>query len=162
MPNVRSARIDDLQELLKCFTEVWESLTEWLPKSFVDPELEGIRSPEGIENFKQGIESKNGIFLIAEENNEIVGMVKGRENAGVCSLLFLGVRKENRHKGVGRNLLNRFFEEAKRRKAHKIWLFTSPKLQPAIRVYISNGFVPEGMLRKHTHGLDYIIYSKFL
>ena len=82
--------------------------------------------------------------------------------AGVCHVGFLGVKKEYRGKGVGESLLNRFIEEAKKRKAHKIWLFTSPNLLPAIRLYIKKGFVPEGFLRRHNHGLDLIIYSKFL
>ena len=108
------------------------------------------------------MESKDGIFVVAEENGEIVGMALGRESAGVCTLGFLGVKKEYRNKEVGASLLARFVAEAKERKAHKIWLFTSPSLLPAIRLYIKNGFLPEGFLRKHTRGLDMIIYSKFL
>lgn len=80
----------------------------------------------------------------------------------MCSLGFLAVTKECRGRGVGSRLLNRFIKEGRRRKAHKIWLFTSPHLVPAIRLYIKNGFLPEGFLRKHTRGLDMIIYSKFL
>jgi len=160
--NIRFITFNDTENLLKCYIEIWESLRESLPNSFVDPELEKIRKPEGIERFKQGIESEDGISLLAEENNEIIGMALGREYAGVGNLRFIGVRKEYRRGGVGATLLNKFIEEAKERKAHKIWLFTSPSLSPAIKLYINNGFVPEGFLRKHTHGLDLIIYSKFL
>ena len=162
MSEVRFATVNDVEKLLKCYIEIWESLREWLPNSFVDPELESIRKPEGRERFKQGIESKDGICVLAEESNEIVGVALGREYAGLCHLLFIGVKKEYRRKGVGASLLNRFIEEAKERKAHKIWLFTSPSLLPAIKLYIKNGFLPEGFLRKHTRRLDLIIYSKFL
>jgi ribosomal protein S18 acetylase RimI-like enzyme len=159
---IRSASTNDLGELLECYTEIWKSLREWLPESFVDPELERIRTSEALDMLKQGIESKDGILLIAEENNEIVGLARGREAAGVCGLGFLGVKKEHRHKGIGVSLLNKLTEVAKERNAHKIWLLTSPRLLPAVKLYISGGFVPEGMLRKHSHGLDMIIYSKFL
>ena len=162
MFKVRSASIGDLGELLKCYAEIWKSLREWLPESFVDPELERIRTSEALDMLKQGIESKDGILLVAEENNEIVGLARGREAAGVCGLGFLGVKKEHRHKGIGASLLNKLAEVAKERNAHKIWLLTSPRLLPAVRLYVSDGFVPEGMLRKHSHGLDMIIYSKFL
>ena len=162
MTGVRFATVNDVEKLLKCYIEIWESLREWLPNSFVDPELESIRKPEGRERFKQRIESKDGFFLLAEENNEIVGVALGREYAGVCNLGFLGVKKEYRRKGVGTSLLDRFIEEAKERKAHKVWLHTAPSLLPAIKLYINNGFLPEGFLRKHTHGLNLIIYSKFL
>jgi len=159
---IRSASTNDLGELLECYTEIWKSLREWLPESFVDPELERIRTSEALDMLKQGIESKDGILLIAEENNEIVGLARGREAAGVCGLGFLGVKKEHRHKGIGTSLLKKLIELAKERNAHKVWLLTSPRLLPAVKLYISNGFVPEGMLRKHSHGLDMIIYSKFL
>jgi len=160
--NIRFVTFNDVEKLLKCYIEIWESLREWLPNSFVDPELESIREHEGIERFKQGIESKDGISLLAEENNEILGVALGREYAGVGQLGFIGVRREYRRGGVGAALLNKFIEEAKERKAHKIWLFTSPSLLFAIKLYIKRGFVPEGFLRKHTHGLDLIVYSKFL
>lgn len=162
MSEVRSASQSDLEELLKCYAEIWTSLREWLPNSFVDPELKRISTSEITDMFKRGIESKDGILLIAKENNEIVGLASGREAGGVCSLGFLGVKKEYRRKRIGTSILNKLEEVAKERSAHKIWLLTSPKLLPAVKLYINSGFVPEGMLRKHTRGLDMIIYSKFL
>lgn len=162
MVEVRVVAVSNFDELLKCYIEIWENLREWLPNSFVNPELESIRKPENKERFKQRLESKDGIFLLAEENNEIVGVASGREYAGVCHLNFIGVKKEYRRKGVGSSLLNRFIEVAKERKAHKVLLHTSPNLLPAIKLYINSGFLPEGFLRKHTHGLNLIIYSKFL
>ncbi len=162
MTEIRFATVNDLEKQLECFVEIWESLREWLPNSFVDPELESIRKPESLERFKQRLESKDGIFLLAEENNEIVGVAWGLEYAGVCNLNFMGVKKEHRRKGVGANLLNRFVEEGKKRKAHKVSLHTAPSLLHAIKLYIKNGFIPEGFLRRHTRGLDMIVYSKFL
>jgi len=162
MPKIRYATAEDTEKLLKCFIEIWESLREWLPSSFVDPELEILLKPEGKERLRQRMESKDSIFLVAEEDKEIIGLAQGREYAGVCHLGFLGVKKEYRGRGVGESLLNRFIEEARKRKAHKVWLFTSPNLLPAIRLYIKKGFVPEGFLRRHSHCLNLIIYSKFL
>ena len=162
MIEIRFATVNDIERLLECFADIWESLREWMPNSFVDPELESIRKPKYRESLKKQLESKDIIFLLTEENNEILGVASGREYAGVCNLFFVGVKKEYRHRGVGTSLLNRFIEEAKERKAHKVWLYTSPNLVPAIKLYINNGFVPEGFLRKHTRGSSLIIYSKFL
>lgn len=159
---VRLATVSDLKKLLKCYIEIWKSLREWLPNSFVDPELESLRTVEGAERLKQTIESRDGFFLVAQKHSEIVGVATGRTYAGVCNLGFFGVKKKYRHEGLGASLLCRFMKEAKERKAHKIWLYTSPSLLSAVKLYIGNGFVPEGFLRKHTHGLDLIIYSKFL
>jgi GNAT superfamily N-acetyltransferase len=162
MSEIRVATVGDFEELLKCYVEIWESLRKWLPSSFVDRELEGIRETERVERFKRRIESEDAIFLLAEESSEIVGMALGKESAGVGTLGFLGVKAERRRKGIGADLLHRFVEEVKRRKAHKVWLFTSPNLKSAINLYVKNGFIPEGFLRRHTHGLDMIVYSKFL
>jgi ribosomal protein S18 acetylase RimI-like enzyme len=162
MFKVRFAVVEDFENLQDCLIRTWESLREWLPTSFVDPELKRMNDPEEIKKLRERIENENEILLIAEENHRIVGMIMGRETSGVCSLGFLGVTKECRGKGVGSTLLDRFIKEATKRKTHKIWLFTSPYLVPAIRLYVKNGFLPEGFLRKHTRGLDLIIYSKFL
>jgi ribosomal protein S18 acetylase RimI-like enzyme len=162
MHDVRSATVNDYENLLRCYVGIWESLLEWLPDSFVAPELESIRKSEYGKRLNEGLESKDGLYLVAEENNQIVGVAFGREYAGVCTLSFLGVKKAMRNKGVGSSLLGRLVEEAKKRSAHKIWLFTSPNLLPALSLYIKNGFLPEGFLRKHTRGLDMIVYSKFL
>lgn len=162
MLRVRFATADDCENLHECLVGTWESLREWLPDSFVDPELESMREPEAIKKLRERVENKDEILLIAEENHEIVGMALGRETAGVCGLGFLAVTKNCRGKGVGSRLLGRFIEEARGRKAHKVWLFTSPLLVPAIGLYVKNGFLPEGFLRRHTRGLDMIVYSKFL
>ena len=162
MFKVRFAVVEDCENLHNCLIRTFESLREWLPASFVDPELKNMHEPEHIKKLKERIENKDEILLIAVENHQIVGMALGGEAGGVCSLGFLAVTKECRGRGVGSRLLNRFIKEGRKRKAHKIWLFTSPHLMPAIRMYVRNGFLPEGFLRKHTRGLDMIIYSKFL
>ena len=159
---IRLADVKDCENLQGCLIKVWGSLLEWLPASFVDPELKGMQEPAEIKKLEERVEKKNEILLIAEENHQIVGMALGREFGGACSLGFLGVTKECRSKGVGSKLLNRFIQESRKRKAHKIWLHTSPHLVPAIRLYVKNGFLPEGFLRQHTRGQDLIIYSKFL
>lgn len=159
---IRFASASDCENLHNCLITVWESLHEWLPASFVDPELKSMHEPAEIKKLQERAENKDEILLIAEENHKIVGMALGRETSGVCGIGFLGVTKECRGKGVGSRLLGRFIQESRKRKAHKIWLYTSPHLVPAIRLYVKNGFLPEGFLRKHTRGLDLIIYSKFL
>ncbi len=150
MVETRFATVNDLEQLIRCYVEIWQGLGEWLPSSFVEPELERVRKPEGREGFKQRIESREAILLLAEKANEIIGVALGREYGGVCNLGFLGVKKEHRRKGVGTTLLNKFVDEARKRNAHKLSLHTAPTLLPAIELYIRNGFIPEGFLRTHT------------
>ncbi len=163
MVRIKQASVNDLKRLRDCETQIWQSLREWLPNSFVDPSVNEVQRSEYLQNWQQTLLNKETICLLAEENHETVGLATGRagEN-GVGMLRFLGVKKESRRGGIGSKLLNKFLEEAKKRSAHKVWLFTSPNLHPAIRLYVKNGFVPEGYMRRHSYGLDFIIYSKFL
>jgi ribosomal protein S18 acetylase RimI-like enzyme len=163
MARIRPATNADLASLQACEIQIWESLRERLPDSFVSPNVSFIQRPEYLQNWQQQLQNKEVIYLLAEEDEQIVGLATGRvREDGVGMLGFLGIRKENRKTGVGLALLKKFLDEAKKRKGHKVWLFTSPTLHPAIRLYVENGFVPEGYLRRHSFGLDLIIYSKFL
>jgi len=163
MVKIRPAIVKDVEHLLSCEIQIWESLREFLPDSFVNPNIDMLRRSETIENFKRFLENKEVIILIVLDNDKIIGLATGivRED-GVGHLGFLGVRTEYRRKGVGSNLLQEYLKEAKKRNAHKVWLFTAPSLQSAIKLYIKTGFVPEGYMRRHSYGLDLIFYSKFL
>jgi len=163
MVEVRVAFLNDFDRIQECETTIWESLRGLLKDSFVDPNISWLRRPDAIERRKSAFQSPDAVFCVAEKDNELIGVAIGRAyEDGVAILGFFGVRPGHREKGVGLSLLSRFIEEARKRKAHKVWLMTAPSLQPAIRLYVRAGFVPEGYLRKHSHGQDLIIYSKFL
>ncbi len=163
MTEIRQASAEDTQRLMECETAIWESLRETLPDTFVNSEISWLHRPELAERRRDQLQSTDALVLVAEEDSEIIGVAMGRVGEdGVGMLGFLGVKPKNRGKGVASQLLDRFIKEAEKRKAHKVWLYTAPSLQPAIRLYIKAGFVPEGYLRNHTYGQDLIIYSKFL
>ncbi len=163
MAEIGFAKAEDLERLQDCELQIWESLKEWLPDSFVTPNMDYIRRPEYLQNWQQMLQNKEVIYLFSEKNREAIGVATGRvREDGVGMLGFLGIKREHRKGGAGSTLLNKFLEEARKRNAHKVWLFTSPNLHNAIRLYIKMGFVPEGYMRRHSYGLDLIIYSKFL
>jgi ribosomal protein S18 acetylase RimI-like enzyme len=163
MIQIRLASIEDTQRLIECETIIWESLRETLPDAFVNSELSWLRRPELAERRRNQLQSTESLILVAEEDSGLIGVAMGRVGEeGVSMLGFLGVKPKNRGKGVATQLLDRFIKEAEKRKAHKVWLYTAPSLQPAIRLYIKAGFVPEGYLKNHSYGQDLIIYSKFL
>jgi len=163
MARIRTATFNDLERVIDLELQVWESLREWLPDSFVNPNISYIQRPEYVQNWQQALSNKEVIMLIAEEGSDIVGLTTGRvREDGVGFIGFLGVKKEFRGKGIGSDLLGRFLEEARRKNAHKVWLFTAPSLHSAIGLYVKAGFVPEGYMRRHSYGLDLIFYSKFL
>jgi len=163
MVKIRHATVEDVEHILSCEIKIWESLRELLPDSFINPNIEFLKRSETFDNYKRFLENKEVIFLIALKNDKIIGLASGRvREDGVGTLGFLGVRPKHRTRGVGSNLLQQFLKEAKKRNAHKVWLFTAPSLYSSIKLYVKTGFVPEGYMRRHSFGLDLIFYSKFL
>jgi len=163
MVDIRLASLKDVDKLLECEIAIWESLRKMLPDSFVDPNINWLRRQDVIERRKSSLQSPEGVFLVAEEKEEFIGVAMGRVGEdGVAVLGFFGVKPANRGKGVGFSLLSRFIEEAEKRNAHKVWLLTAPNLHSAIRLYVKAGFTQEGYLRRHSHRQDLILYSKFL
>jgi ribosomal protein S18 acetylase RimI-like enzyme len=109
------------------------------------------------------IKDSERINLVAEDGGSIVGMATGRVGRGGLSTLgFMSVIPSMRRKGIGRQLLETFIEESRRRGATKVTLNTASELKPAIKLYMEMGFLPEGLLRRHIHGVDAIVYSRFL
>ena len=103
------------------------------------------------------------LILVAEEGGEIVGLAQGRTNKGGYSWLgFMGVSPDHRRRGAARGLLHEFIRQSRERGCTKVSLNTAPSLKPAIKLYAETGFVPEGYLRNHMHGIDLIFYSLFL
>ena len=102
-------------------------------------------------------------MLVAEEEGMMVGHVQGRVRSGGYSWLgFMGVSPNLWRQGIGRTLLHGFIEESRKSGCTKVSLDTAPCLKPAIKLYADVGFIPEGYMRNHMHGLDLIFYSLFL
>ena len=45
---------------------------------------------------------------------------------------------------------------------YKLFLHTTWAIKEAIQLYESLGYVKEGHLRRHFHGEDFIVFSKFI
>ena len=161
--DVRDARDDDVQCFIECYKKIWKSLRGILPDEYVKEVIADTGQPELADRIRAGIADPERVILVAEEGGKIVGLAQGRTNRGGYSWLgFMGVSPDNRRKGVGRGLLNEFIRISRQRKCTKVSLDTAPCLKPAIKLYTEMGFIPEGYMRNHMHGLDLIFYSLFL
>lgn len=163
MANVRIAAAGDIQGLLNCHATVWESLRGVLPTSWIEDEIERLRETDVQDTVRRVMEDRMRITLVAEDEEEVVGFAMGRsDKSGLSWLSFMGVTPTYRRRGIGRELAQKFIEESRLRGAYKVSLNTAPELEPAVKLYVSMGFVPEGFLRRHRYGVDLIIYSIFL
>ena len=160
---VRRAREDDISSYLECYGKVWRSFQGILPDQYVNDVLEKLKQPSSRENTRSLIDRPDYLLLVAEKDGKVIGHAEGRLNKGGYAWLgFMGVAPSNRREGIGRALLSRFIDEAKEHGCTKVSLDTAPCLKPAIKLYTDMGFIPEGFMRNHMHGLDLIFYSYFL
>ncbi len=74
----------------------------------------GMYKDKNLDNLKKRLKSK--IFYIAEEENRIIGMVRGTENR----LINLFVDGQYHRKSIGKILVENFEREARRKGSHKI------------------------------------------
>jgi DNA-binding MarR family transcriptional regulator/predicted GNAT family N-acyltransferase len=116
---------------------------EWIKKYFKVEELDEkiLSDPEGE------ILKKGGQVFFAKEKNKIVGTcaVK-RISPGVFELIKMAVNEKSQGKQIGKKLALAVIEFSKKRKAKKIVLDTSRKLEPALALYHKLGFVIESKL----------------
>jgi ribosomal protein S18 acetylase RimI-like enzyme len=160
---VRRANEKDIPRFIKCYTEVWKSFQGILPDDYVNNTIEDTQKQSFKDYIKSLLTNPVGVLLVAEEEGEIIGHAQGRLNKGGYGWLgFMGVAPSHRRKGIGKALLTAFIEESKKHECTKVSLDTAPCLKPAIKLYTDFGFVPEGYMRNHMHGLDLIFYSYFL
>ena len=160
---IRDACDEDIQGFIDCYCKVWNSFRGILPKHYVEEVIKEVGQPSFQENIRSTIANPDRILLVAEKVEKIVGHAQGRVNRGGYSWLgFMGVSPDHRRQGVGRALLNGFIEESRKSGCTKVSLDTAPCLKPAIKLYADVGFIPEGYMRNHMHGLDLIFYSLFL
>lgn len=160
---IRDAREENIPGFIACYSEVWRSFRGTLPGDWVEEVIEEAGQPAFQEKFRSAMADPHRVLLVAEEDGEIVGHAQGRLNKGGYGWLdFMGVSPGHRRRGVGRALLKGFIDVSRKGGCTKVSLNTAPCLKPAIKLYAEMGFVPEGYMRNHMHGLDLIFYSLFL
>jgi GNAT superfamily N-acetyltransferase len=160
---IRDACDEDIQGFIECYSKVWKSFRGILPEQWVEEVIKEADQPIFSETIRSAIANPDRILLVAEKDGKIVGHAQGRVNRGGYSWLgFMGVSPDLWRQGIGRTLLHGFIEESRKSGCIKVSLNTAPCLKPAIKLYADVGFIPEGYMRNHMHGLDLIFYSLFL
>ncbi len=131
---IRVARSsDELHTVRLLFQEFAEELAIDLGHQEFDAELRALPGRYA---------PPRGELLLAEANGRIVGCVGLRElDEQICEMKRLYVRPEGRTSGAGRALATAIVDEGKRRGYQRMRLDTLRRLKPALRMYLSMGFV---------------------
>lgn len=113
-------------------------------------------------NFEFWIREKSKFALVARVNGEgpIVGFALIDEAYGGVSLCrWLGVVREYQRRGIGTDLVKRWFKEARARKCHKMEVAAQ---STAKTFYEKAGLDLEGFRKKSYFGADQYVFGKVI
>ncbi len=97
----------------------------------------------------------------AIENGKIIGLIKGKHEAGVLYVDYLIVSHEQLRRGIGKTLIEKLEKSGKKLGAHKAHLITG-KGWAAEKFYRSVGYKQIAVLPNHHFKKDFVVYEKSL
>lgn len=105
------------------------------------------------ERIKKSIKSKAVIFLLAFEEDKVVGyLIGGHPFGGIASIMWLAVSDDYQGRGIGKKIMSAFISLVKKEKAHKVILSVTDRKN--IGFYEKIGFRMECFIKKDYFGLD--------
>ncbi|HLD85161.1 MAG TPA: GNAT family N-acetyltransferase [archaeon] len=116
------------------------------------------------ESYIKGKINKNNFFLVAEENDIIVGCVRASlVEMDLAEIRNMCVYKEYRGKGVAKHLLEFALNLLKEKLMRKVVARVKADNISAITVFKSAGFEQEGYFKEHYRsGIDIVQLYKFV
>lgn len=102
---------------------------------------------------KSELENENSKYIVAKENEKIVGfagVIFLPDDAEITNIV---TRKSERKKGIGNLLLDKLIQMAKE-KRNNISLEVNEKNNIAIKLYEKYGFEKVGIRKKYYNGID--------
>lgn len=136
--------LDDFEQIKDCLQEEFDEF--WTPNIL-----------------KSELESPNSKYIIAKENENIVGFAGIIISIDDTEITNIVTKKTERKRGIGTLLLDKLIEMTKKENRDKISLEVNENNIEAKNLYIKNGFEMVGRRKKYYNGIDdAIIMTKFL
>lgn len=140
--NIRKAKIEDYDKIIELYKELYDA------EKIFDKNLSSTYnvSEKQKEEIQKRIKSRKEIFLAAEEDDKIIGLIDGYiiDNSShiekVGYLDHLCVNKKYRKLGIGENLIKEFSNKMKNKNVTYLKLNAFEKNLPAIALYEKLGF----------------------
>lgn len=105
--------------------------------------------------------NKHEVTLVAELENQIVGYINIELESGVCYIDSLIVSSKHQRKGIGKDLVKKAEERAKKQGCHKITLETGADWR-ARKLYEKLEYKIVAELNNYYHNKDFILMDKDL
>lgn len=115
---------------------------------------------ENFDNFwnyrilKSEFDNINSKYIVAKENNEIVGFAGIMIIEDSCDIMNIVTRKDKRHTGIASLMLNSLISIAKSKKLSQITLEVNEKNYLAINLYNKFHFKNIGIRKKYYNNRD--------
>ena len=145
---IRSAKIDDCDAITSLYKQLYDT-----EKVFDDNLInEYIIDDKQLKSIRKKIKSRKEIFLVAEMDQKIVGVIDGyiidsiHYKEKVSFLEHLCVDKKYRKKRIATELIQEFSNKSKEKGATYIKLYAFEKNSNAIKLYNKLGFVESTIL----------------
>ena len=142
MINIRKVSTKDLDAISNLYMQLNEAESPFdnnLDKNYYHTE-------ENKQRILKEIRSRKQTFLVAEENHQVIGCINGYIDDGpyyiekVAYLNNLCVDKNFRKQGIGKLLINAFYEKMKEQGAKFVKLNAFKGNHPAVSFYEKEGF----------------------
>ena len=122
---------------------------EWLNEFFLVEDYD----KKILSNPHKYIINKGGSIFFAKTEGKIIGVVAlmPTYKPDVYELTKMGVKKSSRNKGVGKLLIKKCIEQAIKNKLKKVIIYSNRKLENAIYLYKSFGFIEVELEKKSNY-----------
>ena len=122
---IRKGNIDDLEQITYVNRKTWKTTYQnIIDKDFLE-NLSLSISDEELENKKQEIKMGKAHYIVALDDNNVIGMLKfkksdykGYENTAEIQALY--ILKDYQNKGIGKKMVNMAINEMKKQKYKKL------------------------------------------
>ena len=108
-------------------------------------EKDNFSLPWSEKSFLESMEREDTVFLVALEDEKVVGYIGCYCIAGAGEITNVAVKASHRRKGIGGKLLQKLYEEGVALDTREYFLEVRESNEAAIGLYLRQGFVKEGI-----------------
>ncbi len=162
--DIRMAKQTDVEEIIRLQIRDYEAYRYLLPVSMVDSILNRLRAPNYVKTLSAQLKLKSVNLILVQEgkNTKLSGFVQGRIYGGVSELGHVSFMWSDDVESASHDLLEAYFKYCRSKKAHKVTTYAPTPLKQYVKIYVENGFIPEGFLQNHFFSVDLLILSRDL
>ena len=108
-------------------------------------EKDNFSLPWSEKSFWESMEREDTVFLVALEDEKVVGYIGCYCIAGAGEITNVAVKASHRRKGIGGKLLQKLYEKGAALDTQEYFLEVRESNEAAIGLYLRQGFVKEGI-----------------